>query len=142
MKALTLWQPWATLVALGEKQHETRSWSTNYRGPLAIHAAKTAAHTHQFWAKHFQRSLQSGGYHRPKSLPYGMVVAICQLVDIVPTSIEIVYAFDQKELAFGDYSPHRFVWKLEDIVRLTDPIPATGRQKLWTWDVRPLLEGL
>lgn len=41
MKALTLWQPWASLVALGVKTVETRSWSTPYRGPLAIHAAAT-----------------------------------------------------------------------------------------------------
>ena len=40
MKALTLHQPWATLVAVGEKRIETRSWSTDYRGPLAIHAGK------------------------------------------------------------------------------------------------------
>lgn len=38
MKAITLMQPWATLVAIGAKRLETRSWSTNYRGPLAIHA--------------------------------------------------------------------------------------------------------
>src|SRR5690348_17556570 len=40
MKALTLTQPWASLVAIGAKRIETRSWSTSYRGPLAIHAAK------------------------------------------------------------------------------------------------------
>ena len=40
MKALTLWQPWASLIAVGAKTIETRSWSTKYRGPLAIHAAK------------------------------------------------------------------------------------------------------
>lgn len=40
MKAVTLTQPWATLVAIGAKQIETRSWPTNYRGPLAIHAGK------------------------------------------------------------------------------------------------------
>ncbi len=39
MKALTVMQPWATLVALGAKRIETRSWSTSYRGPLAIHAS-------------------------------------------------------------------------------------------------------
>lgn len=39
MKALTLWQPWASLVALGEKKIETRTWSTTYRGTLAIHAS-------------------------------------------------------------------------------------------------------
>lgn len=39
MKAISLWQPWASLVALGVKTIETRSWSTKYRGPLTIHAA-------------------------------------------------------------------------------------------------------
>lgn len=36
MKALSLWQPWATLIAIGAKQWETRGWRTAYRGPLAI----------------------------------------------------------------------------------------------------------
>lgn len=40
MKAITLTEPWATLVAIGAKQIETRSWPTSYRGPVAIHAAK------------------------------------------------------------------------------------------------------
>ena len=39
MKALTIWQPWASLIARGVKQYETRSWATKYRGPIAIHAA-------------------------------------------------------------------------------------------------------
>lgn len=38
--ALSLTQPWASLVVLGEKQWETRSWPTKYRGELYIHAAK------------------------------------------------------------------------------------------------------
>jgi len=40
VKALTMTQPWAMLVALGENSIETRSWSTKYRGALAIHSAK------------------------------------------------------------------------------------------------------
>ena len=40
MKAITIIQPWATLIALGEKQFETRSWFTKHRGELAIHAGK------------------------------------------------------------------------------------------------------
>lgn len=39
MKAITIWQPWATLLPLGIKLYETRSWATSYRGPIAIHAA-------------------------------------------------------------------------------------------------------
>ena len=40
MKAITLWDPWASAMALELKRNETRGWSTPYRGPLAIHAAK------------------------------------------------------------------------------------------------------
>ena len=39
MKALTLYQPYATAIALGLKKYETRSWATSYRGPLAIHTS-------------------------------------------------------------------------------------------------------
>ena len=40
VRILTLWEPWATLMAIGAKRIETRSWATRYRGPLAIHAAR------------------------------------------------------------------------------------------------------
>ena len=40
MKAITVWQPWASLLVSGRKRYETRSWATTYRGPIAIHAAK------------------------------------------------------------------------------------------------------
>lgn len=39
MKAITIWQPWASLIACGAKKYETRGWPTKYRGPIAIHAA-------------------------------------------------------------------------------------------------------
>jgi activating signal cointegrator 1 len=39
MKAISIWQPWASLIAIGAKKYETRSWETSYRGPIAIHAA-------------------------------------------------------------------------------------------------------
>jgi len=40
MKALSLWNPWATLMVDGHKRVETRSWDTKYTGSLLIHAAK------------------------------------------------------------------------------------------------------
>jgi hypothetical protein len=111
VKALTLWQPWASLVALGVKSIETRSWSTSYRGPLAVHAAKRkpeqdlrlwmplhSAMKRQlpcgkcgdadfFHVCHFTytRCLVCGrcdGWTEPP-LPLGAVVATCTLVDVV-----------------------------------------------------------
>lgn len=40
MKAITIWQPWASLKAINAKEFETRGWATSYRGPIAIHAGK------------------------------------------------------------------------------------------------------
>lgn len=80
IKALTLWQPWATLVAIGAKQIETRSWATAYRGPLAIHAAK---HTPKeaadvAFALPVTEALRAHDYH-PGRLPSGVVMAVCEL---------------------------------------------------------------
>ena len=41
MKALTIKEPWATLIISGYKKYEFRSWKTNYRGKILIHAGKT-----------------------------------------------------------------------------------------------------
>lgn len=41
MKVLTIKQPWASLIIEGYKRFEFRSWKTNYRGELLIHAGKS-----------------------------------------------------------------------------------------------------
>jgi len=94
VKVLTLHQPWASLIALGVKTIETRSWSTQYRGPLAIHAAKrplgNGALNVGTWtnvtgepiAKGEQ--MMSGGWDRLLVCPLGAIVATATLVDVVP----------------------------------------------------------
>lgn len=93
MKALTLWQPWASLIPLGAKTIETRSWSTSYRGPLAIHAAKRCEagpvgdfkvedDTPRGSAK--QYLLRGDSLSWPYRLPLGAIVATCELVDCIP----------------------------------------------------------
>lgn len=95
MKALTLHQPWASLIALGHKRIETRSWSTPYRGPLAIHAGKslrgwgrkgTRTPLGDFEVERFPETLLLRGESLswPYALPLGLVVATAQLVDVVP----------------------------------------------------------
>ncbi len=87
LKALTFYQPWAQLVALGVKTIETRSWSTKYRGPLAIHAGSSNEHTggkcldarcHGVALATASRSMNHA------RLPLGSVVAKCYLVDVLP----------------------------------------------------------
>ena len=59
MKALTIIQPWATLIASGHKMNETRSWKTNYRGEVLIHAGKNPESTLTIRMVHISRKLES-----------------------------------------------------------------------------------
>lgn len=146
MKALTLTQPWATLVAIGAKKIETRSWNTTHRGPLAIHAAKG----YPQWAKdicyqpHFKEALMLAGYSLPQELPTGVIVATCELIsthqvdsmDWIPgkrgwSKGSYFWEATEKEKAFGDYSIGRYMWFLENVVALPEPVPAKGALSLW-----------
>lgn len=149
MKTLTLWQPWASLVAGGAKTIETRSWGTDYRGPLAIHAAAqiprsakllldpgSTAHRNRFL-----EGLDAGGYPNAGwrcgrwlyvNLPLGCIVAICELWDC--WQIEVDPNPSDQERAFGNFTPGRYIWMLRDVERILPPVPAKGRQRLWEWN--------
>lgn len=139
MNCLTLTQPYATLIAIGAKKIETRSWWTGHRGPLAIHAAKGMPFDEAWFAMYqidaIRDALSGAGYRCLDDLERGAVVATCRLVDCVPTTgIEQTPAVDwlsDAELAMGDLSDGRYAWLLADVRRLTDPIPARGGLGLW-----------
>lgn len=153
MKAITLTQPWASLVAIGAKRIETRGWRTPYRGPLAIHAAKGfPADARDFTYSKVVRELllpqYQGDAQLDKRLPLGCIVATCKLVSCVPTrelqEIGVVgvdlsaqcanFILDGQERAFGNYALGRWAWLLADIKRYDVPIPAVGHLSLWDWE--------
>lgn len=132
IKAITLWQPWASLIACHAKLYETRSWSTNYRGWLAIHAAKRKPEGFTAAAN----VLSEVGYRKWSQLPTGCIVAVAKLTDMISTNDRaLVGNLSEQERAFGDYSPGRYAWKLADVRRLEEPIAVAGRQGLWNWEV-------
>lgn len=132
MKALTLRQPWASLVAWGFKGIETRSWQTRHRGPLAIHAAK-GFRDFRLTEPLVDCLRQIPGYSSLRALPRGVVLATCTLAVVLPIEDRplVIAGLEQ---AFGDYSPGRFAWFLDDVVRLPEPIAARGRLGLWKWE--------
>lgn len=80
MRIITLWQPWASLIALGFKKFETRSWRTRYRGKLAIHAAKRKVDRDEL----AKISFDSIGHLEFSCLdtidyPYGQIIAVSEL---------------------------------------------------------------
>lgn len=130
MKALTLTQPWATLVAIGAKRIETRSWKTNYTGLLAIHASKNFPLSARNLCNEdpFRSALLVRNADPAKHT--GMIIATCVLVNVIPTVC--AYANDA-ERSFGDFTPGRYAWILEDVRPLSDPIHARGSLGLWEW---------
>ena len=159
MKALSLTQPWATLIAIGAKKIETRSWRTPYRGQIAIHASKGFP----AWAKDdcmslvFARALwpdlQHDSVHlltaaeyfthvrkmraRANELPLGSIIAVANLRDCIATRNGGAFFppemphHSSPEYAFGDYSPNRYMWLLENVTALAVPIPCRGALSLW-----------
>lgn len=147
LKALTIKQPWATLIALGEKKIETRSWKTSYRGPLFIHAGKSIEDSicHE---KPFITVLNNHDIILARDLPTGAIIAKANLVNCVKMAewvlddnymaicslLENGQVVKDNELEFGDYTPGRYAWILED-VEIIKPIPAKGQLSLWNFNL-------
>jgi hypothetical protein len=123
-KVLTLTQPWATMVVRGDKRIETRTWATDHRGQLLIHAAKTMP----AWAREFAKELRLD----PDTLPLGCIIGSTVLLDVVRIET-LAPRLTPYELSLGDYSVGRFGWLLDEAVELVDLIPARGRLGLWEW---------
>lgn len=140
MKAITLLEPWASLIAVEVKKIETRSWSTKYRGPLAIHAGKSlkASHMNIAWHEPFFSALrphheESGGIR----YFHGCVIATCDLVDCIkmtPEFIDLIKSAKGHEYDFGVYAVGRYAWILENVKPLEKPIPAKGALSIWEWE--------
>ncbi len=142
MKAITLHQPWASLIACGLKTIETRDW----RPPravigerIAIHAAKRLPDSWE-WNDDIRLAVEHWD-----DIPLGVVIATALLVDARQVGFQ---TYTGKVLAsspsytgwvepgpYGDFSEGRWLWFLDDIRPLDPPIPARGRQRLWEWDV-------
>lgn len=132
MKAISLWQPWASLLAHGQKRIETRTWQTAYRGPIAIHAARKADSLvqHVCSLEPFRSHLALLGISATSQLPLGVILGTARLVDVVPTD----FMFDKisrVERAFGDYRSGRWAWIFEDFSPLVVPIACRGERGLF-----------
>jgi hypothetical protein len=138
MKALTLTQPYASLMAARQKTIETRSWWTGYRGDLVIHAAKGFPR----WAKdlcedaEFAKALDG---RTAAELPLSVGVCIVRVVGCVRTdsmdSAAVIFGhkLTASELLFGDYYPGRYAWLTEYVRPLDNVGPVRGSLGLWNW---------
>ncbi len=149
MKALTMTQPWATLVAIGANVIETRDWPTRYRGSFAIHAAKGFSADARALCnkKPFRDALAGAGYPSADALPRGAVVALVNLESLLecgPSTLKEIRARAKRgelplhEADFGDFSDRRYGFVLSDVRRVEPPVPARGM--LGFWELPPDVE--
>lgn len=140
ISALSMTDPFGTLVALGAKTIETRSWTTPYRGPLAIHVAKTLPPEAAACCElpHVRQALEAGGYSRrpevrdnPWCLPLGQVIAIAWLDEV--ERITPAFQVEETERRFGLFTPGRYAWRFTQVYRLSVPLPARGALGVWEW---------
>ncbi len=134
MKILSLWQPWASLLILGIKRYETRSWGTDFRGEFGIHAAG-------YWGREcddffrlpqIRAALEAHGIRQVQDFPFGVVLGTAVLEDVVPTDA-IRDQLPLFERLLGNYADGRRAWKLGPVTRYATPVRARGRQGFWEW---------
>lgn len=140
MRAMSLHQPWASLVAHGLKRIETRGPrpTKRYRGPLLVHAAKKWTRKefdalHRIYSQHVAplNACGFGDWLAGTPPPLGAIVAVARVVDIREMTPEWIAEQTPLELAIGDWQPGRYGWVLEDVQRLEPAIALRGRQGLW-----------
>jgi hypothetical protein len=142
MKALVVWQPWASLIVHGIKRFETRGWApprSLIGQRLAICAGKTTDGLDCYaTADDGPHSPRIVAMHRLKThgldlmnLPFGKVVGtvlVCDAINCPPLESEDPGEFER---ALGDWSDGRWCWSTVDARALSIPIPVTGKQGLF-----------
>lgn len=149
IKAISLWEPWATAWVIGLKKGETRGWCPRagaevYRGPLAVQAAKTKrdpkarVSLRDVFRKRLMdcrrsaMAFSSASIYGWDDLRPGHVIGICWLDSVVPSE---KCTPDQLERSWGDFGRGRFIWVPQRMTRLPVPVPCVGRQTLFNWEI-------
>lgn len=129
MKVISIKEPFATLITNGIKRIETRSWKTNYRGELFIHASGKSL------AKEFLTNDFVVDLIKDMNMNYGNIICRCNLVDCVYMDEKFLEFIKQNPIEYnlGEYKLGRYAWLLEDIEPI-NPILAKGHLNIWNFD--------
>ncbi len=131
MRVLSIIEPWASLIKEKIKYIETRSWKTNYRGELYIHASKKKLTKKESIRLEEQLKLLDN-----TDFKYGHIIAKCKLVDCVYMDEDFIKEVKKKPIEYlcGDYKIGRYAWILEDIEILENPIEVKGMLGIWRYN--------
>ena len=130
MKVLSLTEPCATLIKEKKKFIETRSWKTDYRGELYIHASSTKI------PKNWKNNQELMSLVDNISLSFGLIICKCKLIDCVYMTkeyVETIKKNNKQEYICGKYEVGRYAWILDEVTPLKTPIEAKGQLNIWNY---------
>ena len=125
MKALTIREPWASLIINGYKKYEFRSWKTNYRGKILIHAGLN-----------IEKDMLNRFKDYNIMCTKGAIIGEADLVDCILVDNEFnKLLLKEDSLVYGK-SNHveKYAWKLDNINKYEKPIFCRGKLGLWSYD--------
>ena len=126
MKVISIKQPWPTLIVEGYKRFEFRSWKTNYRGDILIHAGKGID----------KEAMERLKKYLPDEIPIGKIIGKATLTDCVPMSKDFADMLSKENNDI--YTTHSFSrnygFKLENVEKLDNPIEIRGQLGLWNYN--------
>lgn len=128
-KALSIKEPYATLISEGLKRIETRSWKTNYRGEIYIHASSTRVPKE--W-----KALLCYSIAKRIGLHFGQIVCKAKLVDCIEMTEEYIAQMDDIEKQMGFWSVGKYAWVLDDVEILDMPEKVKGHLGIWNLEVK------
>lgn len=137
MKAISLWQPWASLWLSSSKQFETRSWAIRHTGPLLVHAAKREALNAMISHELETICVAQFGEDWRRTLPRGALLGCVDIAGVFTTESlrsgeKPRVPFGSMEDACGNFEPLRFGWCRSHLVtRFKNPPAYRGRQRLF-----------
>lgn len=150
MRAITLHEPWASLMRAGAKHNETRGVRTTLRGDIAITSAKRAPNMSDDLYKRCFAAFASRGYV-PKPEHRGCVLCVVEIYDVIRTEscwhplkkgfqpLLATMPLTEEESSFGNYEPGRFVYLTRNLRPLREPVPCKGMQAIG-WTLPPEVE--
>ena len=129
MKALTIKEPWATLIAEGYKEYEFRVWKTNYREEVLIHASKN-----------YDKELIKKFSDRNLTYNPGKIIAKATITDCILVDEEFSKKMLEKDpVVYKNLSKKRdkklYGFKIENVEKI-DPIEVNGKLSLWEYDYK------
>lgn len=125
MKVLSIREPWSSIIINGYKKYEFRSWKTNYRGKIFIHASKNIEKNN---IKRFEKLNIN---YNP-----GFIIGEAEIVDCIPVSSEFENSLiTENELIYGATRNRTgYAWKLDNIKIIDKPIKVDGHLGLWNFE--------